>query len=134
MQPMPDALNLTTLEEYLLQLIERAQEFVGTRTSKEQGESQHLHAVYLAPVSEGDRLRIEADKADRRDQLIIELREAIAKPPRGEDELVVHGPAFVNLVEAAKGLRRGCDCELDYRCGACQAVINTLKAAEEFVL
>ena len=35
------------------------------------------------------------------------------------------------LRDLIRGLRRGCECEYDYRCGKCQAVINAQEAVEK---
>ncbi len=35
------------------------------------------------------------------------------------------------LVEKAKDLRRGCNCDYDYRCGNCQRIIDCYELAEQ---
>ena len=36
-----------------------------------------------------------------------------------------------DLVTRVKELRRGCDCDYDYRCGNCQRIIDVLELAEQ---
>lgn len=35
------------------------------------------------------------------------------------------------LADKAKELRRGCDCDYDYRCGSCQRVLDCKALAEQ---
>jgi hypothetical protein len=66
-----------TDQPQFLDLLRRAQEFVGTETSVEAQKPKATYDIYHEPISEGDRLRREAERADRRDQLIIEIRKAL---------------------------------------------------------
>lgn len=38
--------------------------------------------------------------------------------------------ALIGVAEAARRLKRGCDCEYDHRCRNCQAVMDVMKAVE----
>ena len=66
---MPDQL------EEARALLKRAQEFVGEETSLEAQKPHTWEAFYPTPLSAGERLRIEAVKADRHDALIRDIRE-----------------------------------------------------------
>ena len=85
--------------ESLKALLLRCQEFIGTETSVE---AQAPHFVYGAPKgktkSAAERLREEADKADRKDRLIADVRHFLDQKeptPYGmvSNESAVYGPA-----------------------------------------
>lgn len=42
--------------------------------------------------------------------------------------------AVVPVVRAAEEVKRGCDCEYDYRCGRCQAVCDLNDAIDQMRL
>ena len=62
----------------LLGLLERAQEFVGEETSMEIQEPRAVFGSIAYPIIyEAARLRTAADKAERKDKQVVELRAAL---------------------------------------------------------
>jgi len=61
----------------ILVLLKRCQGVIGYETSKEAGGPHVTTLMYTPPPSEGERLRRLADKADTKDALIRDLREAV---------------------------------------------------------
>lgn len=64
--------------EALLDLLVRAQEFVGTETSVEAQGPRYMTLEMRQPESESDRLHREANRAERRDRIILDIRAALA--------------------------------------------------------
>ena len=67
---------MTDRETKLLDLLRRAQEFVGTET-QEEGFLPRAHMKTWPPPTEAAELREEAARLDRCDALILEIRAAL---------------------------------------------------------